>query len=305
MISKKNLIAAPARLQRMLLPLQQYNMTIMYRPDKEMLLADTLTCLPSRTDTQIQLNLSLCHIHFSFHKEPPDQDCSRNTTQWRWIQKVYLRIWLHTHHITSFPPVKWFHQGHGEESQETPTRKHGSLNAQARTLPQLWDTPILTDLPSSAEILHGWPAQEAVISRPSKPINICQIQQRLTEIQNTQKEQFDRGHVAKDLTVLKVNEQVVLSQQTRDRSPNMVDRNRNWNPGLWLLIHDTRPQQQSLLEKQSSLEAHLLWWYVISRPSSEKSGKPAWNQLLSRPQAHKGENHVLPDMSYMDTRSVI
>ena len=47
MISLKNLIAAPARLQRMLLRLQQYDMTIMYRPGKEMLLADALSHIPS------------------------------------------------------------------------------------------------------------------------------------------------------------------------------------------------------------------------------------------------------------------
>ena len=53
----KNLIAAPVRLQRMLLQLQQYDMTIMYRPGKEMLLADGLNHLPSWTDTQIKLSL--------------------------------------------------------------------------------------------------------------------------------------------------------------------------------------------------------------------------------------------------------
>ena len=53
MISMKNLIAAPVRLQRMLLRLQQYDMVITYRPGKEMLLADALTHLPSRTDTEI------------------------------------------------------------------------------------------------------------------------------------------------------------------------------------------------------------------------------------------------------------
>ena len=57
MISMKNLITAPARLQRMLLRLQQYNMAIMYRPGKEMLLADALSHLPSRMDTEIKLNL--------------------------------------------------------------------------------------------------------------------------------------------------------------------------------------------------------------------------------------------------------
>ena len=86
----------------------------------------------------------------------------------------------------------------------------GSPNAQARAQLQLWHTPILTDLPFPAKILHGWSAQEAVIPRHSKLINICQIWQRLIEIQNTQKEQFDRTHRAKDLWVLKVNGQVQL-----------------------------------------------------------------------------------------------
>ena len=53
MISLKYLIAAPARLQQMLLRLQQYDMTIMYRLGNEMLLADALSCPPSRTDTEI------------------------------------------------------------------------------------------------------------------------------------------------------------------------------------------------------------------------------------------------------------
>ena len=57
MISLKNLIVAPACLQRMLLCLQQYNLVIMYRPGREMLLADALSHLPSRTNTEIQLNL--------------------------------------------------------------------------------------------------------------------------------------------------------------------------------------------------------------------------------------------------------
>ena len=47
----------------------------------------------------------------------------------------------------------------------------------------------------------------------------------------------------------------VLSQQTRDRSPNMVDRNCNWNLGLWSLIHDPRPQWQSRVYRRN--RAHL------------------------------------------------
>ena len=94
-----------------------------------------------------------------------------------------------------------------------------SPNTQARALLQLWDTPILTDLPSPAEILHRWPAQGAVISRACKLINIHQIQQRLIKIQNTKKEQFNRAHRAKDLWVLKVNEQVQFLPSKQGKGP--------------------------------------------------------------------------------------
>ena len=96
----------------------------------------------------------------------------------------------------------------------------GSPNAQARALLQLQYTPISADLPSRAEILHGCPAQGAVISRPSKPINICQIQQTLIEIQDRQKEQ-SQGPTSS----LGEGASTVLPIQTRDRSLEMVD----WN----------------------------------------------------------------------------
>ena len=57
MISLKNLTAAPACLQRMLLHLQQYDLVIMYRPGREMLLADALSHLLSRMNTEIKLDL--------------------------------------------------------------------------------------------------------------------------------------------------------------------------------------------------------------------------------------------------------
>ena len=57
MISLKNLTAAPARLQRMLLCLQQSDLVITYWEGREMLLADALSHLPSRTNTEIKLDL--------------------------------------------------------------------------------------------------------------------------------------------------------------------------------------------------------------------------------------------------------
>ena len=47
MIHQKSLASAPPRLQRMLLQLQRYDVTIRYRPGKEMLLADALSRCPS------------------------------------------------------------------------------------------------------------------------------------------------------------------------------------------------------------------------------------------------------------------
>ena len=65
MISMKNLIAAPFRLQWMLLGLQQYDMVITYRPGKEMLLTDALSHLPSRTDNEVKLDLRVDAISLS------------------------------------------------------------------------------------------------------------------------------------------------------------------------------------------------------------------------------------------------
>ena len=59
MISLKNLTVAPVHLQRMLLHLQQYDLVITYWPGREMLLVDALSCLPSRTSTEIKLDLQV------------------------------------------------------------------------------------------------------------------------------------------------------------------------------------------------------------------------------------------------------
>ena len=47
MIHQKSLASTPPRLQPMLLQLQRYNVTIRYRPGKEMLLTDALSRCPS------------------------------------------------------------------------------------------------------------------------------------------------------------------------------------------------------------------------------------------------------------------
>ena len=46
MIHQKSLASTPPRLQRMLLQLQRYDLTIKYRPGKDMLLADAFEQVP-------------------------------------------------------------------------------------------------------------------------------------------------------------------------------------------------------------------------------------------------------------------
>ena len=62
-IQQKTLADAPARLQCMLLRLQGYDCTIVYRPGKEMLLADTLSRYAPLMAHEIELDITIRHIH--------------------------------------------------------------------------------------------------------------------------------------------------------------------------------------------------------------------------------------------------
>ena len=65
MIAMKNLVNAPPRLQRMLLELQRYDVTIKYRPGKEMQLADALSRCLVRASQEIKLDMQVDYIAFT------------------------------------------------------------------------------------------------------------------------------------------------------------------------------------------------------------------------------------------------
>ena len=126
-------------------------------------------------------------------------------------------------HTTSSPH---FHQSNGfiesmvKKVKNAYKKMDRSPNAQAKALLQLCDTPITADLPSPAEILHGRPAQGTVLSRPSRKVNICIRSTRdLLQLQEKQKEQFDRAHRARDLCPLKVKECVQFFQNKQTTGP--------------------------------------------------------------------------------------
>ena len=68
MIQLKSLSAAPPRLQRMLLRLQNYNVHIKYKPGSQMLLADGLSRLPSPNNTHIDLDINIHFAQFTTEK---------------------------------------------------------------------------------------------------------------------------------------------------------------------------------------------------------------------------------------------
>ena len=69
MIQKKPIHAAPPHLQRMLLRLQKYDYNIVYKPGKEMTLADRLSRFPSRSENlPIELHHNIQHITFTSDK---------------------------------------------------------------------------------------------------------------------------------------------------------------------------------------------------------------------------------------------
>ena len=72
-IMKKPLAAAPPRLQRMLLQLQKYSFTLVYKPGKEMVLADTLSRAfiddPDCTTKSLEEEL-ICAVNFVLNNAP-------------------------------------------------------------------------------------------------------------------------------------------------------------------------------------------------------------------------------------------
>ena len=138
-----------------------------------------------------------------------------------------------------------FHQSNGfieamvKKVKAAYKKMDGSPNAQARALLQLHDTPIMKDLPSTAEILHGRPTQGAVMLWCHRPVNIQKIHW-LLEIQQMQKEHFDRAHRAKNERVLKMKKQVRFFPQ-KQYGMKVVDRDSGRNFGMWTLVHDRRP----------------------------------------------------------------
>ena len=67
-IQHKSLASTPPRLQRMMLRLQPYDMEIVYKPGRELLLADAMSRLNPKPGAQIDLDAAIYAVQFSTHK---------------------------------------------------------------------------------------------------------------------------------------------------------------------------------------------------------------------------------------------
>ena len=68
-INLKNLANTPARLQRMLLCLQNYDVKIIYCPGREMLVTDTLSQYAPMPAPEVALDLAIHHVHITPEKK--------------------------------------------------------------------------------------------------------------------------------------------------------------------------------------------------------------------------------------------
>ena len=96
MIAMKNLANVPPHLQRILLQLQRFDITIHYRPGVEMQLVDALSRCPARVSLEIKLNMHVDYVAFS---RP-------------WIETVKEMLQEHPILATVYQLTQqgWFHQ---------------------------------------------------------------------------------------------------------------------------------------------------------------------------------------------------
>ena len=160
--------------------------------------------------------------------------------------RCFVREFNFKHQMSSLH----FHQSNGfievmvKKVKAAYKKMDGSPNAQARALLQLRDTPIAKDLPSPAEILHGWPAQGAVMPRWHRPVNIQKICRWLLEIQQMQKEHLWPSSPSQGWeNPESERKSPILSTETAQRKTKVVDRDSDRNFGTRTLIHNRRPKQ--------------------------------------------------------------
>ena len=104
MIQHKPIHAAPPRLQRMLLHMQKYDFTIVYKPGKDMVLADRLSRFPSHTNyLPIPLAHNIQHVQLSTAELDVIQGAVERDPVYSTVYRLTLRGW--PDHVQDVPRI--------------------------------------------------------------------------------------------------------------------------------------------------------------------------------------------------------
>ncbi|XP_063952151.1 uncharacterized protein K02A2.6-like [Lytechinus pictus] len=93
MIQHKHLVAAPPRLQRMLLRLQPYSLTIVYRPGKDVPVADCLSRRPLGPPEHIPLDLQINFVQFAPDRLSQLKEETAKDAEFAALREVVVRGW--------------------------------------------------------------------------------------------------------------------------------------------------------------------------------------------------------------------
>lgn len=97
-LMKKPLNSTPARLQRILLSLQKYQFTLIYKKGKDLVIADTLSraCLPGTADNEFENNDQICVVaepHVSDEVMQKIKTETEKDTELQYLKAVILNGW--------------------------------------------------------------------------------------------------------------------------------------------------------------------------------------------------------------------
>ena len=144
--------------------------------------------------------------------------------QWRQIQKVCFRVKLCAHQIiTSFPPIQWFHWGHGEEGQECLQENRQISKCSSKST-----TSTMRHLYLDRSSFSHWNSSWMTSTRSSH-FKTPKINQHMSDLADTHWNTAHTEGIVWPSTQSKGSmsaqsewTSTVLSQQTRDRSPTWL-----------------------------------------------------------------------------------
>ena len=110
MIKQKTIHAAQCQLQCMLLHIQKYDYTIQYKPGKEMVLADHLSCFPSHKES---LPIPIQHVHVSTSELDAIWGAIEHDLVYSTVYHLNLREW--PNNLKQVLRIAWHFRGAWDE----------------------------------------------------------------------------------------------------------------------------------------------------------------------------------------------